>query len=177
MNVVATILTHNRLSTTPLVLGIADSGVRSRHPLLVLWLMIVLNWLVGMLFHSISLSGISNDPSFRQKHPGVPDGSDSFDGTSYTPTENYTLPVAHATGLIAHVPPLLLDDVYTPSEGHMCYTLRSGCSYAEAVLSPAAASLEMLLVDLEIIATSYRSMIFKTYAFRLYSHLCIYVSI
>ena len=44
-------------------------------------------------------------------------------------------------------------------------------------LSPAAASLAMLLVCLEIIATTYRSTIFKTYAFSLYSHLCIYVSI
>jgi len=35
----------------------------------------------------------------------------------------------------------------------------------------------MLLVCLEIIATTYRSMIFKTYAFSLYSHLFIYVSI
>jgi len=120
---------------------------------------------------------ISNIPSFRQKHPGVPDGSDGSDGTSYPLTENSTLPVAQATGRIAHVPPLLFGDVYAPSERHVCCTLRSGCSYAEAVFSPATASLEMLLVHLEIIATTYRSMIFKTYAFCLYSHLCIYVSI
>jgi len=44
-------------------------------------------------------------------------------------------------------------------------------------LSPAAATLGMLLVHLEIIATTYHSTIFKTYAFSLYSHLCIYVSI
>ena len=44
-------------------------------------------------------------------------------------------------------------------------------------LSLAAASLGMLLVRLEIIATTYRSTLFKTYAFSLYSHLCIYVSI
>jgi len=44
-------------------------------------------------------------------------------------------------------------------------------------LSPAAASLGMLLVRLEFIATTYRSTIFKTYAFSLYSHLCISVSI
>jgi len=31
--------------------------------------------------------------------------------------------------------------------------------------------------DLEIIATAYRSTIFKTHVFSLYSHLCIYVSI
>jgi len=72
---------------------------------------------------------ISNgDPSFRQKHPGVPEGSDSSDGTSYALTENYTLPIAQAKGCVAHVPPLLFGDVYAPSERHVCYTLRSGCS-------------------------------------------------
>ena len=35
----------------------------------------------------------------------------------------------------------------------------------------------MLPVCVEIIATTYRSTIFKTYSFSLYSHLCIYVSI
>jgi len=76
---------------------------------------------------------ISNNSSFRQKHPGVTDGSDGSDGTSYPLTENYTLPVAQATGRVAYVPPLLCGDVYAPSEGHVCYTLRRGCSYAEAV--------------------------------------------
>ena len=46
-------------------------------------------------------SFISNNPSFCLKHPGVPDGSDGSDGTSYPLTENYTLPVAQATGRIA----------------------------------------------------------------------------
>jgi hypothetical protein len=45
----------------------------------------------------------SNNSSFHQKHPGVPDGSESYDGTSYPQTENYTLPIAQATG------PSLLD--------------------------------------------------------------------
>jgi len=44
---------------------------------------------------------ISNNSSFRQEHPGVPDGSDGSDGTSYPLTENYTLPVAQATGRVA----------------------------------------------------------------------------
>jgi hypothetical protein len=39
---------------------------------------------------------ISNNPSFCQKHPGIPDGSDGSDW-------NYTLPVTQATG------PSLLD--------------------------------------------------------------------
>ena len=43
---------------------------------------------------------ISNNPGFRLKHPGVPDGSDGSDGTSYPLTENYTLPVAQATGRV-----------------------------------------------------------------------------
>jgi len=78
-------------------------------------------------------SPISNNPTFRQKHPGVPDGSDGSDGTLYPLTENYTLHVAQATGRVAHVPPVLFGDVYAPSERHVCYTLRSGCSYAEAL--------------------------------------------
>jgi len=76
---------------------------------------------------------ISNNCSFRQKHPGVPDGSDGSDRTSYPLTENYMLPVAQATCRVAYIPPLLCGDVYAPSEGHVCYTLRRGCSDAEAV--------------------------------------------
>ena len=37
-------------------------------------------------------------------------------------------------------------------------------------------SLGTLLVRLEIIATTYRSTIFKTHEFSLYSHLCIYIA-
>ena len=48
---------------------------------------------------------ISNNPSFRLKHPGVPDSSDGSDGTSYPVTENYTLPVAQATGRVAYSHP------------------------------------------------------------------------
>jgi hypothetical protein len=44
---------------------------------------------------------ISNNPSFRLKYPGVPDGADGSDGTSYPPTENYMLPIAQAMGCIA----------------------------------------------------------------------------
>jgi len=57
-------------------------------------------------------TGISNDPRFRQKHPGVPDCSNGSDGTSYRLTENYTLPVTQATGRVAYIPPLLFGDVY-----------------------------------------------------------------
>jgi len=79
------------------------------------------------------VNNISNDPNFRLEHPGVPDGSDGSDGTSYALTENCTLPVAQATGRVAYVPPLLPGDVYASSERHVCYTLCRGCSYAEAV--------------------------------------------
>jgi len=79
------------------------------------------------------VSFISNDPNFRLKLPGVPDGSDGSDGTSCPRTENSTLPVAQAMGRIAYVPPLLCGDVYPSSERHVCYTLRMGCSYAEAL--------------------------------------------
>ena len=61
------------------------------------------------LYHSSQQTGanprqlghISNNSSFRQKHLGVPDGSDGSDGTSYPLTENYTLPIAQATGSVA----------------------------------------------------------------------------
>jgi len=76
---------------------------------------------------------ISNDPSFRQKHPGILDGFDGSDESSYPVRENDTLPVAQATGCVTFIPPLLCGDVYTSSERHMCYTHRMGCSYAEAV--------------------------------------------
>jgi len=76
---------------------------------------------------------IGNDPSFCLKPPGVPEGSDSSDGTSYPLTEHYMLPVAQATGRIAFVPPVLSGDVYALSERHISYTLRRGCSSAEAV--------------------------------------------
>jgi len=76
---------------------------------------------------------ISNDPSFHQKHSGDPDGSDGSDGTSYPLTKNDTLHVAQAMGPAAYVPPVLFGDIYAPSERHVCYTLCSGCSYAEAV--------------------------------------------
>ena len=81
------------------------------------WTALLSEWILGC---------ISNDPSFHQKHPGDLDGSDGSDGSSYPLTENHTLPVAH-------IPPLLCGDVYAPSEQHVCYTLHSGCSYAEAV--------------------------------------------
>jgi hypothetical protein len=57
--------------------------------------------LTHLSLHSTSSQTISNNPSFRLKHPGVPDGYDGSDGTSHPLTENYTLPVAQATGRVA----------------------------------------------------------------------------
>jgi hypothetical protein len=51
-----------------------------------------------------SSMAISNNSSFRLKHPGVPDGSDGSGGTSYPLTENQTRPVAQATGRVAYLP-------------------------------------------------------------------------
>jgi len=76
---------------------------------------------------------ISNDPTFCQKHPHVPDCSDSSEGTSYPLMQNHTLPIAQATGRVAYLPPLLCCEVYAPSEWHVCYTLSRGCSYAVAI--------------------------------------------
>jgi hypothetical protein len=51
--------------------------------------------------HLESVDFISNNPGFRLKHPGVPDGSHGSDGTSYPLTENYILPLAQAMGCVA----------------------------------------------------------------------------
>jgi hypothetical protein len=50
------------------------------------------------------LKHISNNSSFRLKHPGVQDGSDGSGGTSYPLTENQTRPVAQVTGRVGYLP-------------------------------------------------------------------------
>jgi len=75
---------------------------------------------------SIAAFTISNNHSVRQKHPGVPDGSDTSDGTSYPLTENYTLPVALAMGRIPYLPRWLYACnvvMYTHRQSSMCVTL------------------------------------------------------
>jgi hypothetical protein len=47
---------------------------------------------------------ISNKSSFHQEYPGVPDGSDSSDGTLYPLTVNQARPVASVTGCVAYLP-------------------------------------------------------------------------
>jgi len=46
---------------------------------------------------------IRYNPCLRQKHPGVPDCSDSLDQTTDPVTENYTLPIAQAMGRVAYL--------------------------------------------------------------------------
>jgi len=58
----------------------------------------------GLVLLFLLFSSISNNSSFRQKHPGVPDSSDGSDGTSYPLTENQTRPVAQAMGRVAYLP-------------------------------------------------------------------------
>ena len=65
---------------------------------------------------------ISNDPNFHLKHPGVPDGSDGSDGTSYALTENYTLHVALDTYLLYFVV------TYMHHENDTCVTLFAGAA-------------------------------------------------
>jgi hypothetical protein len=70
---------------------------------------------------------LSNNPSFRLKHTGVPDGSDGSDGTSNPLTENYTLPVAQATGRVAYSHPWLCAR-YTHHQNDTCVTLFAGAA-------------------------------------------------
>jgi len=73
------------------------------------------------------LESISNNASFRLKHPGVPDGSDGSDGTLYRLTENYTLPVTQVTCRVAYLPPLLCA-WYTHHQNDTCVTLFAGAA-------------------------------------------------
>jgi hypothetical protein len=75
----------------------------------------------------IRASCISNNPSFRLKHPGVPDGSDGSDGPLNPLTENYTLRVAPAMGRVAYSPPLLCAQ-YTHHQNDTCVTLFAGAA-------------------------------------------------
>jgi len=111
---------------------------------------------------------ISNNSNFPQKHPGVPDGSDGSDRTSYTLTENYTLPVAQATGRVAYVL-LCFVVTFTNHQKDTCVTFFAG---AAVMLKPFTQLLVMLNHSYYLSST-----IFKTYAYSLYSHLCIYGSI
>jgi len=81
----------------------------------------------NMEFVWIVIHNISNNSKFRQKHTGVPDGSDGSDGTSYPLTENYTLPVAQATGRVAYVL-LYFAVTFTLHQKDTCVTLFAGAA-------------------------------------------------
>jgi len=83
---------------------------------------------------------ISNNCSFRQKHLGVPKGSDGSDGTSYHPTEKNRLPVAQAT---VHVAFILLYSVvkFMHHQKDTCVTL---FARAAVMLKPFTQRLAML---------------------------------
>jgi len=68
---------------------------------------------------------ITNNASYLLKHPGVPDGSDGPDGTSDPVMDDYTLPVAQATGCVAYLHPLLCP-WYMHHQNDSCVTLFAG---------------------------------------------------
>jgi hypothetical protein len=83
---------------------------------------------------------ISNYFSIRQKHPGVPDGSDGSDGTSYSLTENYTLLVAQEMGRRASVLHYFVV-MFTHDQMDTCVTL---FEKAVVMLKPITQRLAML---------------------------------
>jgi len=83
---------------------------------------------------------IRNNSSFRQKHHGVPDGSDGSDRTSYTLTEKCMLPVAQATGRVVYVL-LYFVVTFTHHQKDTCVTLFAG---AAVMLKPFTQRLAML---------------------------------
>jgi len=116
------------------------------------------------------VSHISNYSSFRQKHTGVPDGSDGSDGTSYPLTENYTLPVAQATGRIAY---LLLYFVvtFTHHQKDMCITLFAG---AAVMLKPFTQRLAMLNHSYYLSFNDFQNLCIQFVFSSMY--LCIYIA-
>jgi hypothetical protein len=90
---------------------------------------------------------ISTNFSFGYKDPGVPDDSEGFDGTSCTLTENYSLPVAPATGHIAYIPhvPCARNVVtFTHHQNDTCITL---FTWAAVMLQPLTQCLAMFLLS------------------------------
>jgi len=116
------------------------------------------------------LRNISNNSSFRQKHPGVPDGSGGSDGTSYPLTENYTLPVVQAKGHVAYVL-LYFAVTFMHHQKVKCVTLIAG---AGVMLKPFTQCLAMLnhsYSSLNDFQNLYIQFVFSS------MYLCIYVSI
>jgi hypothetical protein len=72
-------------------------------------------------------SYISNNSSFRLKHPGVLDGSDGLGGTMYPLMEYYTPPVGQVPGHVVYSPPLL-SARYAHHQKNMCVSLFAGAA-------------------------------------------------
>ena len=90
-------------------------------------------------------SSIRNNSSFRQKHTGVLDGSDSSDGTLYPLMEIYALPFAQAMGHVAYISPsLCCCNVVTCThhQNKTCVTLFTG---AAVMLLPGTQRLAMCM--------------------------------
>jgi hypothetical protein len=74
---------------------------------------------------------ISNNPSFGQKHLGVPDGSDGSHRTLYHLTENFTFPVVLAMHRVADLPSILFTSnvvINMHHENNKCVTLSTGAA-------------------------------------------------
>jgi len=97
---------------------------------------------------------IISNASFRLKRPGVPDGSDGSDRTSYTLTENYTHPIAQATGRLAYLPPLGCT-WYTHHQNDTCVTLFTGLQLCCSRLHNAWWCLCLSSADSHIVPLSY----------------------
>ena len=83
------------------------------------------NWFYGRWSAFI----ITNNPSLHKKHPGVLDGSDGSDRTSYPLTENYMIRITQVMGRIANLPPFLCARkvvTYMHHQNDTCVTLFAG---------------------------------------------------
>jgi len=91
------------------------------------------------------MGDITNNHSFHTKLPGVPDCSDRSDQTAYHLTQNYTLPISHATDRVEYLPPLVCArnvETYTYNLNNTCATLFTG---APVMLQPVTQCLVMLM--------------------------------
>jgi len=115
-------------------------------------------------------NNMSNNSSFRQKHPGVPDGCDGSDRTSYPLTDNYTLPVNQATGHVAYV---LLSFVlmFTDHQKDTCVTLFAG---AAVMLMPFTQCLAMLNHSYYLSFNNFQNLYIQFVFSSMY--LCIYIA-
>jgi len=113
---------------------------------------------------------ISNNSNFRQKHLGVPDGSDGSDGTSYPLTENHTLPVAQAKVCVAYVL-LYFVVTFTHHQKDTCVTLFAG---AAVMLKPFTQHLAMFNHSYYLSFNDFQNLCIQFVFSSMY--LCIYVS-